>query len=139
MLDIRRRQFITLLGGTAAAWPLAARAQQPAMPVIGYLSSFPAEINPKFTQAFRQGLNDAGLFEGRNVIIEYRWDEDGRYDRLPIMAADLVGRGVAVLFASPIPAARRELLENSSGVVFRSHDGRQRAAPERYQASPSGC
>src|SRR5205085_4731075 len=102
---MRRRDFITLLGG-AAAWPVAARAQQPAsMPVIGYLSSFPADISPKFTQAFRQGLNDVGFFEGRNVTIEYRWDEEGRYDRLPAMAADLVGRRVAALFASPIPAA----------------------------------
>jgi putative ABC transport system substrate-binding protein len=102
---MRRREFISLLAGAAASWPLAARAQQPAMPVIGYLSSFPADINPKFTQAFGQGLNDAGFFEGRNVTIEYRWDEEGRYDRLPTMAADLVGRRVAVLFASPIPAA----------------------------------
>ena len=75
------------------------------MPVIGYLSSFPADLNPKFTQAFLRGLNDVGFFEGRNVAIEYRWDEEGRYDRLPMMAADLVGRRVAVLFASPIPAA----------------------------------
>src|SRR5260370_7170536 len=75
------------------------------MPVVGYLSSFPANINPKFTQAFRQGLNDAGFVEGRTVTIEYRWDEEGRYDRLPAMAADLAGRRVAVLFASPIPAA----------------------------------
>jgi ABC-type uncharacterized transport system substrate-binding protein len=101
---VKRREFITLLGA-AVAWPLAARGQQPAMPVIGYLSSFPADINPKFTQAFRQGLNDAGFFEGRTVTIEYRWDEEGRYDRLPVMAADLVSRRVAVLFASPIPAA----------------------------------
>jgi putative ABC transport system substrate-binding protein len=102
---VKRREFISLIGGAAAAWPLAARAQQAAMPVIGYLSSFPADINPKFTQAFLQGLNDAGFFEGRNLTIEYRWDEEGRYDRLPMMAADLVGRRVAVLFASPIPAA----------------------------------
>jgi putative tryptophan/tyrosine transport system substrate-binding protein len=102
---MNRRSFITLLGAAAVSWPLAARAQQPAMPVIGYLSSFPADINPKFTQAFRQGLNDAGFVEGRNLTIEYRWDEEGRYDRLPTMAADLVGRRVAVLFASPIPAA----------------------------------
>jgi putative ABC transport system substrate-binding protein len=102
---IRRRDFILALGGAAAARPLAARAQQSAMPVIGYLSSFPAEINPKFTQAFRQGLNDGGFSEGRNVTIDYRWDEEGRYDRLPKMAADLVVRRVSVLFASPIPAA----------------------------------
>jgi putative ABC transport system substrate-binding protein len=93
--------------GAAAAWPLAARAQQQqaTTPVIGYLSSFPADISPKLTQAFGQGLNHAGFFEGRNVTIEYRWDEEGRYDRLPTMADDLVGRRVAVLFASPIPAA----------------------------------
>ena len=101
---MKRRDFITLLGG-AATWPLAVHAQQPDVPVIGYLSSFPADLNPKFTQAFLRGLNDAGFFEGRNLAIEYRWDEEGRYDRLPMMAADLVGRRVAVLFASPIPAA----------------------------------
>jgi putative ABC transport system substrate-binding protein len=101
---IERRKFLAALGG-AAAWPLAARAQQSTMPVIGYLSSFPADINSKLAQAFRQGLNDAGFFEGRNVIIEYRWDGEGRYDQLPTMAADLVGRRAAVLFASPIPAA----------------------------------
>ncbi len=75
------------------------------MPVIGYLSSFPAETSQKFMQAFRSRLNDAGLVEGRNVTIEYRLAEQGRYDRLPMMAADLVGRRVAVLFASPIAAA----------------------------------
>ena len=67
--QIRRREFITLIGG-AAAWPLAGHAQQATTPVIGYLSSFPADINPKFTQAFQQGLNDSGFVEGRNVTIE---------------------------------------------------------------------
>jgi len=100
-----RREFIALVGGVAAAWPLAARAQQSTIPVVGYLSSFPADINPKFVQAFRQGLNEAGFVEGRNVTIEYRWDEEGRYDRLPMMVADLIGKQVAVLFASPVPAA----------------------------------
>jgi putative ABC transport system substrate-binding protein len=99
-----RRNFIALLG-SAAAWPHAARAQQVTRPIIGYLSSFPAELNPKFTQSFRQGLNDTGFFEGHNVTIEYRWDDEGRYDRLPLMATDLVERHVAVLFAAPIPAA----------------------------------
>jgi putative tryptophan/tyrosine transport system substrate-binding protein len=102
---MKRREFIAFIGSTAAAWSVAASAQQSAIPVVGYLSSFSADINPKFVQAFRQGLNEAGFVEGRNVIIEYRWDEEGRYDRLPMMAADLVGQRVAVLFASPVPAA----------------------------------
>jgi ABC-type uncharacterized transport system substrate-binding protein len=105
MSSVKRREFITLLAGGALAWPIAARAQQSSMPVVGYLSSFPADFNPRFTQSFRQGLNETGFFEGRNVAIEYRWDEEGRYDRLPVMATDLVERHVAVLFAAPIPAA----------------------------------
>jgi putative tryptophan/tyrosine transport system substrate-binding protein len=101
---MRRREFITLLGG-AAAWPLTARAQQPTLPVIGYLSGFPAETSQKLAQAFRKGLKDAGFVEGRDITIEYRFAEGGRSDQLPMMAADLVGRPVAVLFASPIAAA----------------------------------
>ncbi len=104
-IHIRRREFIGTLGGAVATWPLAARAQQTAMPVVGFLSSFPPDTRQEFTQAFRQGLNETGFTEGQNVTIEYRWGEAGQYDRLPRMAGDLIRRQVAVLFASPINAA----------------------------------
>jgi putative tryptophan/tyrosine transport system substrate-binding protein len=96
---MRRREFIKVVAGSAASWPLLARAQQPAVPVIGFLSPASPEAYIARLDAFREGLNDLGFVEGQNVAIEYRWAHD-RYERLPQLAAELVGRNVAVIIAA---------------------------------------
>src|SRR6476646_754637 len=98
MPDVGRRELIALLGGAAAAWPIAARAQQPAMPSIGYIGATSPSVYAHLNAAFVQGLKESGLVERQNVAIEYRWAE-GHYDRMPSLVDDLVRRKVAVIAA----------------------------------------
>ena len=116
---MRRRQFVSLLGGAAAMWPFAARAQQPAIPVVGFLSTGSPEESAYVVAAFRRGLAESGFAEGKNVTVEYRWAL-GQYDRLPALAVELARRPIGVLVSTggdPAPLAAKAATAPGKGGV----------------------
>src|SRR6202140_892793 len=116
--DMQRREFITIVVGAAASWPLVSRAQQPVLPVVGFIRDGSADSSARFVGTFRKGLNETGYVEGQNVTVEYHWLE-GQYDRLPALVADLVRRQVAVI-ATPgtLPSLAAKAATSTIPIVF---------------------
>ena len=133
---VKRREFITLLGG-AATWPLGARAQQPTMPVIGYVNSGTVAANPNNVAAFRLSLKEAGFTEGQNVAIEFRWAEN-QFDRLPALVGDLIQRPVTVIVGNTLAAAQAKVATQIS-CTLKPSCRRSRRCPSPFALSLCSC